>query len=486
MTTRHRLITLFTAITVYAMGLCMSLAEDVAAEVAERPNIILVFIDDMGWADLSCFGSQDAQTPNIDRMAAEGIAFEQFYVNSPICSPSRVAITTGQYPQRWKITSYLADRHKNQQRLMANWLNPTAPTLARELQAAGYATGHFGKWHMGGQRDVDNAPPISKYGFDASLTNFEGMGAKLLPLTMMPGQAKPGRIWTDAVRLGEPVTWMQRSKITGGFVDAAHQFITKAQADKKPFYINVWPDDVHSPFFPPVDKWGDGKRALYLAVLEEMDRQLGSLFDRVRQDESLRDNTLILICSDNGHEPGAGQGGVLKGSKGQLYEGGIRSPLIVWGPSLVSAKAVNTRNKTSVLAAIDLVPSLLTLTTGEVSQADSLDGFNLLPVLLGNSQASRPTPLFFSRPPHRKSYQEFKNLPDLAVREGRWKLLCDFDGSRRQLFDIPRDPGETVNLAETHADVAQKLTTQATDWYRSMQAFAAKASQQDNEVRAKE
>ena len=164
---------------------------------AERPNIILVFIDDMGWGDFSCFGNEHANTPHIDRLAKEGLRFDQFYVNSPICSPSRVAISTGQYPQKWKITSYLSNRDHNKKRGMAQWLDPKAPMLARSLQKNGYATGHFGKWHMGGQRNVADAPPISEYGFDQSLTNFEGMGPKLLPLTLKPGQdpKRPGRIW---------------------------------------------------------------------------------------------------------------------------------------------------------------------------------------------------------------------------------------------------------------------------------------------------
>ena len=117
---------------------------------SERPNIITVFIDDMGWTDLSCFRGDHVQTENIDRLAAEGIMFTSFYVNSPICSPSRVALTTGQYPQRWRITSYLNNRRSNINRGMAQWLDPGAPVLARELQKNGYATGHFGKWHMGG------------------------------------------------------------------------------------------------------------------------------------------------------------------------------------------------------------------------------------------------------------------------------------------------------------------------------------------------
>ncbi len=432
-----------------------------------RPNIVLVFIDDMGWADLSCFGNTEAETPNIDRMAREGIAFEQFYVNSPICSPSRVAISTGQYPQRWSITSYLADRDKNRQRGMADWLDPAAPMLARALKEDGYATGHFGKWHMGGQRDVDDAPPISAYGFDASLTNFEGMGAKLLPLTLVPGQNKPGRIWVDAERLGGPVRWMQRSKITGGFAEAAETFIEHAQAEGKPFYINLWPDDVHSPFYPPVDKWREGKRGIYLAVLEEADRQLGVLFDYIRENKRLRDNTLVLICSDNGHEPGAGAAADLKGSKGQLYEGGVRSPLIVWGPGLIAKNATGSRNKKSVIAAIDLVPSLEALSG--VKHLDApCDGQDLLPVLLGRSDASRDGPLFFSRPPHRKHYDQFKNLPDLAVRQGDWKLLCDVDGSREQLYNLKSDRGETKNRVVNEPQIAADLKQKLLDWYHAM------------------
>jgi uncharacterized sulfatase len=120
------------------------------ASQAARPNIVVVFIDDMGWGDISCFGGSHVETKNIDRLASEGIRFEQFYVNSPICSPSRVAISTGQYPQRWRIGSYLSDRSENERRGMAHWLDPAAPMLSRFLQQGGYATGHFGKWHMGG------------------------------------------------------------------------------------------------------------------------------------------------------------------------------------------------------------------------------------------------------------------------------------------------------------------------------------------------
>ena len=186
-----------------------------AESTAAHPNIVVVLIDDLGWGDFSCFGNTHVETANIDRLAAEGVRFEQFYVNAPICSPSRTALSTGQYPQRWRITSYLANRKLNDERGMAQWLDPKAPMLARMLHEAGYATGHFGKWHMGGQRDVGDAPLITRYGFDESLTNFEGLGPRVLPLLgcvrrhaaqearARVRQARPGADYLEAPRHGD-------------------------------------------------------------------------------------------------------------------------------------------------------------------------------------------------------------------------------------------------------------------------------------------
>ncbi len=448
-------------------ALVCSLCGSVRADT-KSPNIIVVFIDDMGWGDFSCFGNKEAQTPNVDRLAAEGLRFSQFYVNSPICSPSRCALATGQYPQRWQITSFLNNRADNERRGVANWLDPMAPTLARTLQQNGYATGHFGKWHLGGQRDVADAPAISAYGFDESLTNFEGMGAKLLPLTMKPGDEKPGRIWADAERLGKPITWMQRSKITSGFVDAAIPFINRAVSDGKPFYVNLFPDDVHSPFWPPVEQWTDSKRGQYLAVLVEMDRQLGKLFDHIRATPALRDNTLLLVCSDNGPEPGAGSPGPFRGSKATLYEGGIRSPLIVWAPGLMKTDKVGTNNETSVFVAFDLVPTMLAIAKVSLPAGSTFDGENLSSVLLGHSTASHASALFWRRPPDRKTMQNTELLPDLAVRDGNWKLLCEYDGSIPQLFDLVADQAETTNLATQQPDVVARLTASVLAWHQAM------------------
>jgi len=442
---------------------------------AERPNIILVFIDDMGWGDFSCFGNTEAATPHIDTLAKAGIRFQQFYVNSPICSPSRVAISTGHYPHRHRITSYLASRKDNKRRGVANWLDPATPMLARFLQQSGYATAHCGKWHMGGQRDVADAPAITSYGFDVSLTNFEGMGAKLLPLTETPtknGGVKKGRIWEDATRLGEPVEWMLRSRITGGFVDKAIGFVDEAQAKQQPFYINVWPDDVHTPFFPSLEGWADSKRGLYLSVLEEMDRQLARLFKRIRNDPALRENTLILVCSDNGPEINAGSAGPFTGLKATLFEGGIRSPLIVWGPGFIAQDQRGTINETSVFAAIDLVPSLLSLAGVSVPKEVHFDGENIADTLIGKSKHSRSAPIFFRRPPDRKHFRSFKDLPDLAVREGKWKLLCDYDGKRPRLYNLETDPAESKNRADQHPALTSRLIAATLQWNQTMPADA--------------
>ncbi len=163
----------------------------VLAAPAKRPNIILILADDLGYGDLSCYGGEIA-TPNLDRLAREGVRFTQAYAAAPICSPSRVAITTGQYPARHLIFSFLDSRARNRALGMRDYLDPNAPSMARTFQRAGYATAHFGKWHMGGGRDVGDAPLPQGYGFDESLTSFEGLGDRVLP---------PGKLSEMSARL---------------------------------------------------------------------------------------------------------------------------------------------------------------------------------------------------------------------------------------------------------------------------------------------
>jgi len=252
------------------------------------------------------------------------------------------------------------------------------------------------------------------------------------------------------------------------FTSAAIKFIKKAEKDDKPFYVNVWPDDVHSPFFPPKERRGDqSKRDLYHGVLDTADEQLGVLFDYVRNSEKLRDNTLILVCSDNGPEQGAGSAGPFKGFKTHLYEGGIRSSLIAWGPGLIDPKAAGTVNRDSFFAAIDLAPTLAGI--AGIPRADQrLDGQPLKDVLLGKSTESRKRPVFFRRPPDRDSYYGESDLPDLAVRDGDWKLLCEYDGSMTQLYNLKTDRGETTNVAKENPEIVERLTQSLLAWHQRM------------------
>lgn len=450
------------------LGLLLLLVRSPAiapAAATRPPNVLFVLIDDMGYGDLTCYGEKRVHTDQIDRLARDGIRFTQFYVDAPICSPSRTALLTGQFPARWKITSYLASRQENTRRGMPQWLDPSAPTVARPLKAAGYVTGHFGKWHMGGQRDVGDAPLITEYGFDKTLTTFEGLGDRVLPLLNAFDGKPPKKYSLGSDKLGRGhITWVDRDVETTQFVNAAIDFMKQAEKDGKPFYCDVWPDDVHSPFFPPKALRGDGaKKTLYLGVVQATDDQLAPLFDYVRNDPGLRNNTLIVLASDNGPEPGAGSPGPFRGHKGNLYEGGVREPLIVWGPGLLDKAAVGTTNTRTVVAGVDFLPSILAVTGQKPAPGQTLDGQDLSASLLGRERQIRHKPLFWIRPPDRPGPAN-NPFPDLSIRDGDWKLLINEDGSKPQLYDLAKDIREENNLAEKEPQVAERLKKMLLEW----------------------
>ena len=437
------------------------------------PNIVFIFIDDMGYGDLSCYGNDAIETANMDRLAEEGTKFTQFYVNSPICSPSRVAVTTGMYPARWRINSYIASREKNQRRDMADWLDPDAPTLARTLQRAGYATGHFGKWHMGGGRDVGDAPLPRAYGFGESLVSFEGLGDRLLDTGsgLADQSAQLGR--------GDIRRVAKREK-TLIYTDHAIRFIE--QHRDQPFYVQLWPNDVHDPFDPRpelMEKFDPAAHnkyvRQYLAVMENLDRSIGRLLDKL-DELNLTRNTIVVLASDNGPTawphyyrrgylpPGKTAG--LRGRKWSLYEGGIREPLLVRWPGGVPAGAVNDE---TVVAGFDLFPTLCALAGVEPPEAD-LDGLDMNEAFLGG-EPRREQPLmweygredFYLRP-----HLHHDRSPNLAIREGRWKLLVNADGSDTQLYNLKADPAESHNLAPEHPELVQRLTERVRDWRKSL------------------
>jgi uncharacterized sulfatase len=323
---------------------------------------------------------------------------------------------------------------------------------------------------MGGQRDVGDAPPISAYGFASSLTNFEGLGERVLPVFEprpdgTPLQHEPTEM---SARLGGgPIHRMERHKVTEFFVDRAIAEMKRAAEGNRPFYINLWLDDVHSPMQAPPSLRGDGSpRLQYAGVMREMDRQLDRVFDHIRSHSRLRDNTLVLLASDNGPEEGLGSTGELRGAKGNLYEGGIRSPLIVWSAGALTPAARGSTNDRSVIAGMDIPPSLLSIARVAAPSA-AFDGVDMSDAFTGRSQPLREKPLMWVRPPDRPGPGGI--WPDLAIRDGDFKLLVMRDGSRPGLFNIRQDPRERVNLAMFEPELVKKLTAEVLAWEHSIQ-----------------
>jgi arylsulfatase A-like enzyme len=425
----------------------------VSAASPEKPNIIIMYIDDMGYSDPSCYGGTYAPTPNIDKLAGEGIRFTQYYTACPISSPSRAGITTGMYPTRWGITTFLDTRAANARNESNDFLNDRAPSMARAFKANGYATGHFGKWHMGGGRDVTNAPSINNYGFDEYVSTYESPDPD-------PKLTSTNWIWanTDEVK---------RWDRTAYFVDKTLDFLSRNK-DGKPCFVNFWPDDVHTPWVYEND--GGGERESpehFTAVLAELDVQIGRLMQGLK-DLGIDEETLVIFTSDNGPAPAfsGNRTDDLRGQKATLYEGGIRMPFIVRWPGTVDPGQTNSA---SVLCSVDLLPSLCAITGATVPTEFPVDGKDMSQVLLGNAQTVRSTPLFW----------EFgKNVanqvsPHIAVRDGNWKLLVNADGSRVELYNMETDFLEKTNVASSNPEVVNRLKPMAIDWFQaSFREFA--------------
>jgi N-sulfoglucosamine sulfohydrolase len=427
------------------------------AAAASSPNIVIVLADDFGWGDVGCYSGK-ATTPELDRMAREGTRFAQFYVASPICSPSRAGLMTGQFPARWRITSYLQSRKGNRDCEQADYLDAQAPSLPRALQSAGYATAHIGKWHLGGGRDVADPPKFAAYGYDVGFGTWESPEPH-------PDITAANWIWSskDKVSRWDRTQWM---------VDRTLQFLD-SHADR-PCFVNLWLDDTHTPWLPSADEL-DGERvkggnseASFRRVLTEMDRQIGRLLGELRQREGRE--TLVLFLGDNGALPTFGQvrTGGLRGCKLSLYEGGIRVPCIAWWPGRVPADRVNER---TVFAAVDFFPTLCAIAGAQLPDAYASDGEDLSSALYGGAPI-REKALFWEYGRNENSFaypqDAHHRSPNVAAREGSWKLLIQADGSGAQLFDVVADRNETRDLAAQQPEVVERLSKQALSWRKSL------------------
>ena len=449
----------------------LCLLQAAAPARAAKPNVLFILTDDMGWGDPGSFGNKEMATPNIDRLAHEGMRVTQFYVASPICSPSRVAYTTGCFPARWRINDYLHSSAGNKAHECVDWLDPKAPTLARTLHDAGYATAHFGKWHMGGGRDVQDAPWPKEYGFDEHHVNCEGCGPRIEDY----GSAKPEKVQDKM---------LARYEFTGFWADKAMDFMHRHK--DSPFYVDLWPQDVHTPHVPDPEELPfvtntPVPHQNFNAVLRRYDRELGRVLDFLKT-EGLEENTIVVFASDNGPQPSFKRQRTrgLRGMKWSLYEGGIREPFLVRWPGHIPAGATDS---STVLGSVDLFPTICALTgvpcpqgrtTGR-SRCQHASSPARRPCAanrcFGNTAASPITCI--PKEPGARS-------PNLAIRDGKWKLLVNADGVGAELYDLVADPKETRNLVSESPDEAKRLGDAVLAWHA---VHSRKTGKIENRVR---
>lgn len=426
-----------------------------ADDPAARPNVLFILADDLGWGDLRPYGDRQSPTPNLEDLAAKGKLFTQFYVNGSVCSPSRCAFLTGQFPARHRIHGHYSGVQQNSDRGMSQFLEPEVPTVARLLKQAGYATAHVGKWHLGSSPD---APSPVRYGFDLARAMNSNDDA-----------------WKENT---EPFF---RARSTALFVDEAIRFI---EANREgPFYLQLWTLLPHATLAPtdeqlkPFDRLSEpglrhrSAKQIYYASLADLDSQIGRLLKKL-DELGLAEKTLVIFSSDNGPEDiairnaghsGVGSPGPFRGRKRSLYEGGIRVPLIVRWPSRISPGQLDD---SSVVCGVDLMPTLCRLAGVQVPEAHRLDGEDRSAVLLGEP-ARRTKPLFWEWRFNIAGHVLNKS-PMLAVREGDWKLLMNPDRSRVELYNIPSDPSELNNRAAEHPEVVERLGAAVLAWKKTL------------------
>jgi arylsulfatase A-like enzyme len=429
-----------------------------AAEAGQRPHIVFVLADDLGRGDVGCYGGKIAATPNLDRLAAEGTRFASYYSASPICSPSRAGLITGQFPGRWRITSFLQTRKGNAGCEQADFLDPAAPSLPRTLKAAGYATAHFGKWHLGGGRDVKDAPNFAAYGYDEHAGTYESPQPH-------PDITATDWIWSDKDKV-------KRWDRSGFFVDKTLDFL-KRNKGTRPCFVNVWLDDPHTPWVPgpdaPAPATRGDRRENLAKVMVEVDRQIGRLMDGLKE-LGVDGQTLVIFASDNGALPtfGGARSVGLRGSKLSLYEGGIRVPFIARWPGVTPPGRVD---ETTVIAGVDVFPTLCALAGAKIPEGAKLDGEDLSAALRG-TVVERKRAIFWEYGRNDEFYKYPGNArdrsPKLAVREGRWKLLVNGDGTGEELYDLAKDVNEESNLAGEQPAKAKDLRERLLTWRKGL------------------
>ncbi len=439
----------FAAVSVLAvLEICCS------ASAADRPNVVVIMADDLGWMDLHCQGNDSLDTPNLDRLASQGMRFTSAYAAAPVCTPTRAAMMTGQAPARLSITNHAPgnpDHVSKETRLKgADWntyLSLDHVTIAEHLKGAGYATGFIGKWHLSHRPGKDEQGPLEPrlrpefQGFDLNIGGCRYGGP--------PSYFEPYKIPNITPR-------RDGDYLPERLADESIGFIEKHRDE--PFYLCFWNYSVHYPIQAPqhlVEKYKQRQgidNPGYAAMIEGMDTAIGRVMDAIEK-MGLDEKTLLIFTSDNGSLFGNHP---LRRNKGHLYEGGIRVPWIVRWPGKVPA---GTTCDTPVITT-DTFPTILEAVGLSIDPSRPCDGESIMPLVRRGGTLKRNSIYF-----HYPNYAFHKqNRLGSAIRQGKYKLIRWYDDDSVELYDLDSDIGEKTNLADRQPELAEKLRQKLENW----------------------
>ena len=431
-----------------------------------KPNVILIYCDDLGYGDLGCYGSDAVRTPHLDDLAEKGIRFTQWYSNSPVCSPSRASLLTGQYPRRAGIDHIVGGKRDTA------GVNRDVPMISELLQPHGYRSAIYGKWHLGAGEGVrpNERGFDDYYGFLSGCVDYYSH----IFYHGSPEVNPTHDLWDN-----DREVWNNGAYLTEVITEKSVEFIQAAGDEEKPFLLYVAYNAPHYPMHAPqkyMDRFAHlpWDRQVMAAMISVVDDGVGDVVAALKR-AGLYDNTLIFFSSDNGpssesrnwldgreDEYYGGSAGIFRGHKASLFDGGIREPAILYVPDALRDGTCGGVNDEPVMMA-DMVPTMLDW-MGVPYAADTFAGRSLKPML---TQAGTS--------PHERLYWEYGK--QLAVREGNWKLvlngMLDFykgQPDEVHLSDLSDDPGERVNLAEEHPELVERLTADVKRWYDELTA----------------
>ena len=422
------------------------------SERSKKPNFVMIFIDDMGYGDIGPFGSKVNKTPNLDRMAQEGIKLTQYYVSSTACTPSRSALMTGCYADRigmdGRVNFPAGERG----------LNPKEITIAELLKTRGYATGCFGKWHLG---DQPQFLPL-RQGFDEYLgipysnDMWSGRGNKKYPPLPLIKGSKPVAHISDGA---------SQSLLCKVVTDGAVDFIKRYR--EEPFFLYVPHAYIHGPRFARKELLERAEGNVTRAQIEEVDWSVGRILDTLRA-QGLAEKTLVIFTSDNGGAGGTSMGRLRGGKGGPKYEGHMRVPTVAWWPGQIPAGTVNSE----IGATIDILPTFAALAGAKLPTDRIIDGHDISSLLLDPGAKS----------PHEILYYEYE-----GIRRGPWKLVRLGNKSNEhggytklELYNLDDDLEERKNLAEKYPDLAEELNALLDKHMAAVQANQRPAAFVDN------